>query len=135
MGQVGAKLRSVDLGGGRGGLAHWCPACKQMHAINLRGPSPIWSFDGNLGAPTFGPSIHIFTPAQGEHVDPDGELWPAEPQKTICHYFIRAGRIEFCGDSAHALAGQTAPLPDLPDWSRDDYTPARVRIGGVDMFV
>jgi hypothetical protein len=35
-------------------------------------------------------------------------------QRTLCHYFIRAGKIEFCGDSPHNLAGQTVDLPDWP---------------------
>jgi hypothetical protein len=58
-----------------------------------------WEFDGNEQAPTFSPSVHIV-----------GQ----------CHYFIRAGRIEFCGDSKHHLAGKTVELPDLAavgeDW-------------------
>jgi hypothetical protein len=35
-------------------------------------------------------------------------------RKTLCHYFIRDGKIEFCGDCPHELAGQTVPLPDVP---------------------
>jgi hypothetical protein len=57
-----------------------------------------WTFDGNMEAPKFSPSINIV-----------GQ----------CHYFIQAGVIQFCGDSKHALAGQSVPLPDLPvdpDW-------------------
>lgn len=33
----------------------------------------------------------------------------------ICHYFIRGGKIEFCGDSTHNLSGQTVDLPDIPE--------------------
>lgn len=69
--------------------------------INVTKPNPwgaIWSFDGNVEAPTFSPSINLV-----------GQ----------CHYFIRAGRIEFCTDSKHELAGQTVPLPDIPDWESD----------------
>ena len=30
-----------------------------------------------------------------------------------CHSFITDGRISFCGDSEHALAGQTVDLPEV----------------------
>jgi hypothetical protein len=33
---------------------------------------------------------------------------------TICHLFVKLGRIEFCGDSPHKLAGQTVPLQPFP---------------------
>jgi hypothetical protein len=75
---------------------HWCPGCEQMHLINTEKPNrlgAIWTFDGNLEAPTFNPSIN--------HVG-------------SCHYFIHAGKIEFCADSKHQFAGQTVPMPDFP---------------------
>lgn len=37
-----------------------------------------------------------------------------EAGPTVCHSFVTAGRIQFLGDSTHALAGQTV---DVPDWS------------------
>lgn len=76
---------------------HWCPGCESLHGINVEKPNDwnaVWSFDGNLESPTFSPSINLVG---------------------RCHYFIRAGRIEFCGDSTHKLAGQTVPLPDIPE--------------------
>jgi hypothetical protein len=81
-------------------LMHWCPGCNARHIINVEKPLPNgakWTWDGNVDAPTFSPSINIV-----------GQ----------CHYFIRNGMIEFCGDSAHELAGQTVPLPDFPEWTR-----------------
>lgn len=75
---------------------HWCPGCKTTHVINVEKPNgqdALWTFDGNMEAPTFSPSIN---------------RGPGH-----CHYFIRAGRIEFQGDSQHTLAGQTVDLPDL----------------------
>lgn len=109
MAQVSAKLRSVESG-----FAHWCPGCDQAHIIAVSRPNhcnAIWTFDGNVDAPTFSPSINI---TWGGIVDEDGNEWPRE----VCHYFIRGGQIEFCGDSTHALAGQTVPLPDLPPHAR-----------------
>jgi hypothetical protein len=63
---------------------HWRPACQLLHAL----PSDTgkWTFDGNLGAPSFSPSFKQFL---------DGDR--------ICH------------DSSHALAGQHVPLPEIPD--------------------
>ncbi len=73
-----------------------------VHRINVNAPNDHtgarWSWDGNVESPTFSPSVHIV-----------GQ----------CHYFIRAGMIEFCGDSKHPLAGQTVPLPAIPDDDRE----------------
>lgn len=84
---------------GPGVYLHWCPGCNQAHPINTGEKNQwnaIWSFDGNFARPTFNPSINIVG---------------------RCHYFIREGNIQFCGDSKHALAGKTVPLPDFPeDW-------------------
>jgi hypothetical protein len=67
-----------------------------MHMINVEKPNgngAQWSWNQDAEKPTFSPSINIVG---------------------ICHYFIREGRIEFCSDSKHDLAGQSVELPDLP---------------------
>ncbi len=83
---------------------HWCPGCRQMHRINVNAPNPHtqarWTWDKNVDSPTFNPSINIVG---------------------HCHYFIRAGQIQFCADSKHALAGKTVPLPDIPAEEFDDW--------------
>lgn len=112
-----------DQSGALVGYLHWCPGCKAPHGIYIEQPSPStgakWTFNGNLEAPTFNPSILCFTTA-GEWV---GDKWVAEgPRKTLCHYFIRAGLIEYCVDSPHELSGQTVPLPNYPE---PDVKPAR----------
>lgn len=76
---------------------HWCAGCGWEHLIDVDQPNrngARWTFDGNVFAPTFSPSINIV-----------GQ----------CHYFIRGGQIEYCSDSRHALAGQTVPLSTLPN--------------------
>lgn len=96
MSQVSAKLRKLE----GGYYAHWCPGCKELHPIAVekaQANGAQWSFDGNVETPTFSPSINI--------------SWGKSER---CHYFIKAGQIQFCGDSTHALAGTTVPLPDLP---------------------
>lgn len=86
------KLRDA----GDGMYMHWCPGCNARHLINVGEPNAngaIWSFDGHTERPTFSPSINIVG---------------------SCHYFITEGQIQFCADSAHALAGKTVELPDFP---------------------
>lgn len=85
--------------------AHWCPACKVMHDFAVEQPfrnGARWTFNGNGDLPTFSPSMNIAVgPYDGGKID-------------RCHYFLRNGRIEFLGDSTHAMAGQTVDLPDVP---------------------
>lgn len=105
MARLSPKLRSTS-----NGVAHWCPACHEPHVYTTKpGRHACWSFDGNVESPSFSPSM---------------KLWNS--QKT-CHYFLTGGRLQFCGDSTHALAGQTVDLPDWPsssDWSRfEDRAP------------
>ena len=86
------------------GWRHYCPGCKWMHVIYTRQDAQpnghYWQFDGNESCPTFTPSVNIVG---------------------LCHYFIRAGRIEFCSDSRHVLAGQTVPMVDLSGPIEEDW--------------
>jgi hypothetical protein len=108
--ELSAKLREV-----RPGLyQHWCPGCKTRHEISVghtNASGAAWSFNGDALAPTFSPSVHI---SVGPWDDDRGH----HPVKTVCHYFITHGRISFCGDSAHALAGKDVVLPDFPPWAQ-----------------
>lgn len=101
MSQISSALRKVE-----GGYMHHCPGCNALHMIAVEEPFPNgarWTFDGNVDKPTFAPSIRV-----------QWDFGP-ERQKRQCHYFIRAGKIQFCGDCTHDLSGQTVDLPDLPD--------------------
>jgi len=98
------KLKRVDFGRDLAPTwRHWCSGCQQNHVIytdpRAQGNGHHWRFNGDLERPTFEPSINIV-----------GQ----------CHYFIRDGQIQYCGDSKHHLAGQTVELPDLAavgeDW-------------------
>ena len=80
---------------------HYCPGCEQLHRFSITKPNDCgakWTFDGNVMSPTFFPSMNIVG---------------------SCHYFLRAGKIQFLSDCRHKLAGQTIPLPELPDWAKD----------------
>jgi hypothetical protein len=80
---------------------HWCPGCKSLHVIP--GGSG-WTFNGDFASPTFTPSVkHSWYPH--DHRD----------RLKVCHYFIRAGEIQFCGDSTHTYAGQTLPLVNIAE--------------------
>jgi hypothetical protein len=74
----------------------WCPGCDALHAMSLGPTAPAWSFDGNMEAPTFAPSILCHSPR--------------------CHSFIERGQWRFLADCDHALAEQTVPMVELPEW-------------------
>lgn len=115
--QVSAKVRKVE--GDR--YAYWCQGCEEVHMVG-----PSWTFDGNMASPTFAPSVLVtsghYAPGwKGPscwctyRVDhPDCEFICSR-----CHTFIRGGMVEFLSDCTHGLAGQTLPLPDLPDHIAD----------------
>lgn len=114
MGQVSPCLRRV-----RGGFAHWCPGCEEIHVL-----PDGWSFNGDLEAPTFSPS---FKHSGKQRAIKDGQ-WTGEwvrdaagnPVDWCCHYFLTKGELQFCGDSTHALAGRAVPLQALPAGFRDE---------------
>lgn len=89
------------------GWMHFCPACNGMHYIAVENPlsnGAKWTFNGDQALPTFHPSVLVFyTP---EHHD-----------KGRCHYFIEAGKIRYCGDCTHVLAGKTVDLLDIPEYA------------------
>lgn len=116
MSQQGRFLRRTGAAQGctAGGYSHWCPACESMHHFATDGQQrngARWSFDGNLEAPSFSPSMHIRT---GRFADPSWKDLDGQDLSSICHYFLRAGQIEYLGDCTHALKGQTVDLPELP---------------------
>lgn len=75
---------------------HYCPGCATLHPL-----PDSWTFDDNLVTPTFNPSFM--------------QRFGHTGNQKQCHYFIRAGMIEYCGDSHHALAGYTVEMPDVPE--------------------
>ncbi len=89
-----------------GEIGHWCPACEMLHPIavdRLNASGMRWTWNGDMVRPTFSPSI-----------DRRRGPFPATGAIVRCHYFITLGRIEFCSDCTHALAGKVVDLPPLP---------------------
>jgi hypothetical protein len=102
-----AKIKRVTDGdGAHYGYRFDCPGCRSPHVIPTKPHERGWDFDGDEAAPTFSPSILVHP--HGALAE-DGSVY----QTPRCHSFVREGRIEFCSDSTHALAGQTVDLPDL----------------------
>ena len=63
----------------------------------------MWSLTGPPEAPTVNPSVcHTWN-------DPEDR-----PQRD--HYFIRDGRVEYCGDCTHGYAGKTVDLLPVSQW-------------------
>lgn len=73
----------------------WCPACDDAVRI-----TNSWSWNGDLEKPTFQPSI----------------LTTGGPNKIQCHSFLTDGVWNFLGDCTHAMANQSVPMVELPDW-------------------
>lgn len=86
-----------------GYLEYKCPACGS-HSVPVRAGEKIpyhWEWNGDLHEPTLSPSVRHYHNG-----------YPEEGIKPFCcHYFLRNGNIEFCGDCTHDKAGQTLPLP------------------------
>lgn len=96
----------------KGNIAIMCPGCKCHHIIATKQPQSngaVWSFNGDMDKPTFSPSLLIKT---GSYAQP-GFVDPPELPPTICHSFIRDGKIQFLSDCTHELKNQTIDLPEI----------------------
>lgn len=101
-----AKL-VVDSEGRIYGYRINCPGCAAagQHSAHViptgEHIATRWVFNGDVQRPTFSPSLH-------------GEWeWGEQRVRSVCHSFIRDGRIEFLNDCTHPLAGQTVDLHEI----------------------
>jgi hypothetical protein len=87
-----------DPNGNPSGWMFYCPACEDEHIYPM---NQGWSFNQNYSYPTFSPSLLL--------------KWDYTAGKAtkICHLFVTAGKIKYCGDCTHIMAGQTV---DMRDW-------------------
>lgn len=115
---VGRIVRLHDVDGEHYGYGHWCPGCNSFHPyFRTRrtariSTGPIWTFDGNEMKPTFGPSMRVYT-HRTSYTDEKGVKHDF-PEVTRCHYHLQKGRLNFCADSPHKLAGvQGVVLPEI----------------------
>lgn len=104
MGAAIAKLRPLRRSGSDTIVMYrfWCPGCNEPHAVAVHPgePQPVWEFNGDLEKPTFSPSIVSYRMEGKKRI-------------TLCHSYVRDGKIQFLNDCQHNLAGQTVELPDV----------------------
>lgn len=100
-----ARAKHVTTSDGKHyGYRFHCPGCDEHHVITTTPYPGGWTFDGDVDRPTFSPSVHVHP------------RWPptaASSRRFGATRSCRAGRIQFLGDSTHALAGQTVDLPEV----------------------
>lgn len=76
-------------------LLFYCPGCNYNHPYEV----PKWNWNGSMVNPTFTPSLLVnsFSP---EH---------------RCHLFITEGKIQYCSDCHHELAGKTVDMVEITE--------------------
>lgn len=95
-----AKLRKTyDTGETGPDYTFYCPGCGCDHGVwttkfNIMGA--IWKFDDNMDFPNVEPSIRI-----------------KRNEETLCHLYIKNGKIEYLADCRHELAGKTVEMEDI----------------------
>jgi len=106
----------------------WCPGCKFGHGVWVNRASgqthAQWTWNGSLEKPTFTPSLLItgteFSAAgradyeawcAAGHPDRQGKPFDSVPSR--CHSVVTDGKIHFCADCSHELAGQVVDMKDM----------------------
>jgi hypothetical protein len=103
--------------------------CGHHHYIRIKEALPdypeacVWGFNNDFENPTFSPSINETTgdliPNFNEGVyqgTPENFAeWREHMRKSAyrCHFIVTGGRIHYCGDCTHNLAGQTLDLLEI----------------------
>lgn len=85
------------------GYEFHCPGCDLDHQVftdeGYCGHS--WKFNGDVDKPTFNPSVRI-----------SGFDWKKKKDYE-CHFFIKEGKIQFCGDCSHDMSGKTVEMEEI----------------------
>ncbi len=105
------KALRIKLGG-EDRVVFRCPACESCHNI----VPGRWRWNGDVDSPTFSPSVRV--------------TWGNTKSASCCHFFVTNGRVKFCADSTHALAGQEVDLPDLTSDEVAFWSEGRLRPHG-----
>lgn len=129
MAKISKYLRTaLDTKEGRRYLHFKCPGCMKMHTIKVNDfRNDGWDWNSNPDKPTFKPSILV----TGFELTEDGKKQLDEfrangcksvngrtvfdRKPSVCHSFVTDGRIQFLGDSTHALAGTTVDMVEVED--------------------
>ena len=83
----------------------YCQGCKMQHTYTVNSDNSGWQFNGNIESPTFTPSLLNRQQIMNKETE-------TLEDKTRCHLFITNGKLEYCGDCTHELAGKTVDLLD-----------------------
>lgn len=86
-----------------------CQGCKSPHCVNLderRAGLPVWKFNNDLDNPTIQPSYLSYVPKYDNKGNKIGK-------DTICHFWLKDGKIEYLTDCKHELAGKTVEMKDI----------------------
>ena len=106
-------IESVESNGKLVGYCIWCPACRTLH----RFPVDRWTFNGDMEKPTFSPSMLI------KWNDPADVGYTSTRKTSVCHSFVRDGKIHYCNDCTHLFKGLTVDLPDVNEKIGPDEKP------------
>lgn len=88
----------------RGMYYFYCPGCKCVHHIAIAENDcgfPVWKCNGDMENPTVEPSVKV------EYHGADKD--------TVCHSFVRDGKIQYLSDYTHNMAGKTVDMIDFND--------------------
>jgi hypothetical protein len=91
----------------KGYLEIKCRACGHHLIPTYHGPGRGWTFNDDFDKPTITPSVNE------SYNDPGHPSYNPEAKSSRCHYVITDGRITYCGDCTHNLAGQTVELEEF----------------------
>lgn len=93
------KKKTVDY------YSFYCPGCKQEHVYSVFNDGSGWQFNGDMENPTFTPSLLNRIPFMNKKTG-------LMEEKERCHLYITNGKIEYCSDCYHELAGQSIELKE-----------------------
>lgn len=101
-------------------LVFYCPGCRGNHHVGVapNNEGKRWGWNGSLESPSLFPSVlnrsGHFVPNQ---VQPPNCEYCKDAEKegyasmcSICHIFVKEGKIEFLTDCTHDHAGKTVEM-------------------------
>jgi len=98
MGKI--KVRTIHY------YTFYCPGCKHEHIYSVTHDNSLWGFNGNIDNPSFTPSLLNTMNVKNEKTGKNEE-------KERCHLFVTNGKIIYCVDCTHKLAGQTVEMEEI----------------------
>lgn len=104
-------------------LIFYCHGCKSNHHVGVsdKNEGPKWGWNGSLESPTLTPSVlnraGHYVPNQKQPPDceycKDAEKEGQPTFCSVCHIFVREGKIEYLSDCTHEFAGKTVEMAQI----------------------